>query len=414
MSPELPVKGMKVRVTDRKIVEGDVTVYRITVTRENADFVDLYFDSPEVYWKNPDLWVDRAGNNTPTPQTITPDYPLGQPTDQGEAIRVHPSKPEQHWVVARVRNRGKVKATDVKLNFFYFDPPGAGDGKKPMDVKDLSHYKFIGSTTFPEVPGGDDPRKIPVSWDVPAGFGGHSCLLVQIEDYRIPEDSHGAALGSDDVWQVNNHAQKNVDKYEALSASPFAPIEFDFSVYNAGVAPEVAYLEPDGLPYGMKLTVTPPAQTIGSDQTVLFHCKLELDDRIIRTGCENDQRFRIHAWRQDPESSARWGGVEYEIKPREKTATVIGGDWDFKDDVTVQGTVSPDPSGGTARIRLDFAGKQARWETLAVAPGGKFSWSGHAPSDSFVVDAVAWFEGNRNFGSSRSNEVTIKHPPVIR
>ncbi|MFI9504024.1 hypothetical protein [Nocardia sp. NPDC052566] len=416
LAAELPVKGMSVQVVDRKTVEGDAMVYRVKVSRQNAEFVDLYFDNPPIYYKNPDLWVDWAGNNTPTPESLTPDYPVGQPTDQGEAIRVHPSHPELHWVVARVRNRGQVQAQDVKLNFFYYEPPGGGDGNKPLDVKDASHYKLIGSATLPGVPatpGVNDPVKALGRWDVPAGFGGHTCLLVQIEDYKIPRDSHGAALGSDDVWQVNNHAQKNVDKYEALSASPFQPIEFDFSVHNDGVTPELAYLEPDGLPYGMTLTVTPPEQTIPARGTVLFHCTLRLDDQIIHTGCENDQRFQLHAWRRDPESTVRWGGVEYEIKPRVKTVVKLGGQWDYSNNVRLDGTVTPNPGGGTINIRVDFQNHQAQWVSIALTSAGTFSWTGHAPNDSYSVDAVARFAGNRKFGAALSNTVTVKHPPII-
>lgn len=413
-APELPVKGMKVQVVEKKIVEGDAQVYRIKVTRENADFVDLYFDNPQIYYKNPDLWVDWAGNNKPSPETLTPDYSIGQPTDQGEAIRVHPSRPELHWIVARLRNRGKVKAQDVKLNFFYFEPPGGGDGGEPMETKNLSHYKLIGTITWPEVVGGNVPIKIPVKWDVPPGFNGHTCLLVQIEDYKIPEDSAGAALGSDDVWQVNNHAQKNVDKFEALSGSPFAPIEFDFSVHNAGVSPEMAYLEPDGLPYGMKLTVTPPQQLIHAGDTARFSCVLELDEKVIRTGCENDQRFQIYAWRRDPESTARWGGVEYEIRPREKTSTKLEGGWGSNNQITLRGTIAPDPGGGIVRIRLDFPKYQAFWVEVSAQPGGKFTWTGQPMGDGTKLQAVAWFEGNRKFGSSRSNLLDLFPPPIIR
>lgn len=415
-APELPVRGMSVEMIDCKTVEGDAKVYRVKVSRQNAEFVDLYFDSPPIYYKNPDLWVDWAGNNTPTPNSLTPDYPVGQPTDQGEVIRVHPANPELHWVVARVRNRGQVQAQDVKLNFFYYEPPGAGDGNKPLDVKDAAHYKLIGSTTLPGVPatpGVNDPVKALGRWDVPAGFGGHTCLLVQIEDYKIPRDSRSAALGSDDVWQVNNHAQKNVSKYEALSASPFQPIEFDFSVHNDGVTPELAYLEPDGLPYGMTLTVTPPEQTIPAHGTVLFRCTLRLDDAIIRTGCENDQRFQLHAWRRDPESTVRWGGVEYEIKPRVKTVATLGGQWDYSNSVRLDGTITPNPGGGIANLRVDFQNHQARWISVALTGVGTFSWTGHAPNDSYSVDAVARFSGNRKFGATLSNLVNLSHPPII-
>lgn len=412
-APELPVKGITVEILETKLVEGDAQVYRVKVTRKNAEFVDLYFENPPVYYKSPDLWVDWQGDNKPTSRDLIPAFGPGQPTDQGQTVFVPHTGIEKHWVVARLRNRGQAKATDVKLNFFYFEPPGAGDGQKPMDVNNLSAYHLIGSTTHPEVPGANTPQLILQNWDVPAGFGGHTCLLVQIEDYRIPEDSSGAALGSDDVWIANNHAQKNASKFEAAKNSPFAPTEFNFSVRNEGVGPEVAYLEPDCLPEGMTLTVTPPMQMIPARSTVTFHCRLELDDRVIEAGCENDQRFRIHAWRQDPESSARWGGVEYEIRPRQRTEATLVGAWDSDNKVVFSGAVAPDPGGGAVRVRIQFGDRAAEWKTVSLQPGGAFLWAGTAPDGTFIAEAVAWFEGNRMFSSARSAPAQAKHPPVI-
>jgi hypothetical protein len=419
LAPALPVKGVTVEVLDRKTVEADATVYRIKVTRQNAEFIDLYFSNPGTdYWKNPDLWVDWVGNNHPTPEDLIPHFDPGQPTDQGEAIRVHPTQPTWHYLAARVRNRGQVEALNVKVNYFYFEPPGGGDGFKPMNLKDLSHYKQVTTGTIEIVPSIDDTttvRKFALGrWDVPPGFSGHTCLLAQIADYKIPRDSHGAARASADVWDFNNNAQKNVDKYEALNASPFEPIEFDFSVHNDGVTPELAYLEPDGLPYGMRLTVSPPEQTVPAGGTVLYHCTLELDDQIIQTGCENDQRFQIHAWRRDQDASVRWGGVEYEIAPRAKTKAKLGGSWDNDNGVTFAGTVTPNPGGGTVYLRIDFEKHQSRWIPLSLTPGSQFTWSGPAPSDSFTVDGIARFEGNRKFGSAQSNLASVGHPPIVR
>ena len=414
LAPELPVKGMRVELLDLQLVEGDAWVYRVRVSRENAEFVDLYFSEGDPYYKSPDLWVDWPGNNEPKPENLNPDYPVGQPTDQGEEIRVDPAKAQPHWVVARLRNKGQVKAINVKLNFYYFDPPGGGDTGKPMNPLEGWRYKFIGSTTVPEIPGKNDPQKIKVKWDVPPGFSGHTCLLVHIEDSGVDTDPTGVPLGSSDSWILNNHAQKNVDLYKPAGSSPFGPIEFDFSVHNAGIGPEVAYVEPNGLPYGMKLTVRPPKQEISSGHTAIFHCKLELEEQIIRSGCENDQRFRIEAWRQDAESSARWGGVEYEIRPRKKTDSKLSGTWYYANEVILNGTIAPDPDGGVVHIRLDFENQQARWVTVDCAPGGTFTWSGRPPQNSRVLEAIAWFEGNRNFSSSQSNAIKLNAPTVIR
>ena len=42
-APELAVKGITVDVVATQVVEGDAQVYRVKVTRQNAEFVDLYF-----------------------------------------------------------------------------------------------------------------------------------------------------------------------------------------------------------------------------------------------------------------------------------------------------------------------------------------------------------------------------------
>lgn len=432
---EYAVKGMKVEIVDKKAVEVDVQVYRVKVTRENAEFVDLYFETGEPYWKSPDVWVDWMGNNlrdalggpafSDDPK-LHDVWGLGQPTDQGETIRVWPAgatrpdgtpKTEPHWLVGRIHNRGTVKALDVKVNFYYYKPPGGGDGRKPMNILDADRYNLIGTVVGEKILGKDDPdyapRDLLMRWEVPPGFAGHTCLYVQIEDMTPERESDGAAKGTRDLWGMNDAAQKNADKFEALSGSPFDPIEFDFSVHNGAPTPEHAYIEPDGLPYGMTLTVSPPRQRIAAGATAVFHCMLKLDGRIIRTGCENDQRFRIHAWRQDAESSARWGGVEYEIRPRTKTATTLTGSWEQDNQIALSGKVSPGPGGGMVSLRLDFDNAQPTWVSVAATAAGTYAWAGKAPLGSRSLDVVASFEGNRKFGTSRSDTLQLTAYPVI-
>ena len=434
-APELAVKGLKVEVTDRKTVEGDVQVYRVKVTRENAEFADLYFDPGNPYWKSPDLWVDWMGTNLrdssgkpigfSDKKADRDIYGLGQPTNQGEKINVQPAgavtpdnkpKTEPHWVVGRVRNHGTIKAINVKIYFYYFDPPGAGDAGKPMNILNLSKYKFI-DYTIEEVLGRDDPgygpKDVMVRWDVPPGFGGHTCLYVHIQDADVEHGADGAVLGTPDLGGMNNAAQKNVDDFEVRGGSPFDPVEFDFSVHNEGPSPEQAYLEPEGLPYGMELTVSPPLQLVAPGATAIFHCTLQLDERIIRTGCENDQNFRIHAWRQDAESSARWGGVEYQVRPRERTKTQLGGSWDYGNKITLKGKVTPAPGGGVVRIRLDYQGNQAIWVSTHASPIGEFTWTGTAPTGSGILYAIASFEGNRKFASSLSDQLMLTAYPLL-
>lgn len=210
---EFAAKGIVVSVVDVKLVEGDANVFHIRVDRENAEFVDLYFSNADPYYENPDLWVDWPVDNPTRDEKDHHSYPPGQPRDQGEQIRVPAEGDELHFLVARLRNRGVVKAEDVQLSFKSFVPPGAGDRSKALGL--------LGEITIPEVAGGNVASEHVLRWKVPAGFGGHTCLMVEIKDFKIPVDSTGAVLGSDDVWVANNHAQKNVDKTTPLRVNPF-------------------------------------------------------------------------------------------------------------------------------------------------------------------------------------------------
>jgi hypothetical protein len=269
-------------------------------------------------------------------------------------------------------------------------------------------------TTIADMPGGDAPVSSALEWDVPAGFGGHTCLAVEIADYKIPKDSDGAALATDDVWIANNHAQKNVDEFIPLQASPYEPTEFDYSVHNDAPRVEYAYLEPDGLAYGMKLTVTPPGQFVPSKSTVIFRCKLELDDKVLDVGCRSDRQFRLVTWRRDPESTPRWGGVQYKVRPRKRCAVTLKGYWSYSDDIQIDGSVFPDTGGGILRLRLAFAGMDAFWVPLSLGVGGIFMWQGHQSGDATSLEAVASFEGTALYGPARSAPLILQQPPPIK
>jgi hypothetical protein len=50
-----------------------------------------------------------------------------------------------------------------------------------------------------------------------------------------------------------------------------------------------------------------------------------------------------------------------------------------------------------------FSDQHGPRESVLIAPGGKLTWTVHAPQNSLVLNAIAWFEGSRKFGSYRSN-----------
>jgi hypothetical protein len=309
-------------------------------------------------------------------------------------------------MVARLRNIGNVEAEQVVLNFSICEPPGAGD---------RGNFRIVDTKTLPKVmpTGHDKPEYIPAGWLVAPGYKGHTCILVEIAKYKVPRDDEGIAKAADDVWQRNNLAQKNVDQIEPKPKSPYEPVEFEFSVNNSSKWPELAYLEPEGLPYGMRLTIYPKKRRIAAGETAIFRCKLELDDKVIDASCRGDHDFRINAWRVEGESVSRWGGVQYKVRPRKRTATDLSGYWDYKE-VEIKGHVSPDPGGGSVRIRLAYANYHARWVSAALQPGGTFLYKEKPPAGTYSLMAAALFEGNKYWSESRSPQRKILPPEIIK
>jgi M6 family metalloprotease-like protein len=411
-APELAAVGVTVTIVDVKTVNrpyGDVTVFQVRVDREQADFVDLSFTETTPNWQSPDVWIDHVGEGQSSDPADHRVYPEGTPLDQGETVRYPSSGTEHHWIVARVWNRGNREARNVKVNVFKY-PPGAGD---------QGNKELYGSTVIGEVPGNESWVTVPVRWDVTPQENDHQCIKVEIADWDLPTGDDGLgnviALASDDVWLSNNWAQQNVFEFKATSSSPYAPIAFQYHVSNDGIYSEEAHLEPDGLPLGMRLTVTPRRQTIAPGKSAIFNCVLELDETVIDTGCQNDREFLLLTWRDTPESSERWGGCKYKIRPRRRTTTTLEGYWWFDNQIELFGKVSPDPGSGRVQLRLAFIGETVRWESVELMPGGAFSLQLPADSSDFdaVLEVIAYYEGSAEFGSSYSNTLTLSPPPPV-
>ena len=209
-SPEFPLKGCVAELMELRSIRGGIPIARVKVTREPAEYIDLYFQDNMPSWRSPDIWVDWPGDNAdPAAPRV---YPEGTPTDQGEAVRFPDSGTERHFLVVRPHNAGSVHAEDVKLRWFICDPPGAGDDGR---------WAERDTRTLPQVDGGTWAVQA-FDWNVDASTSSHQCLRAEIIDWTIPAGIDPAtgdtvALASDDVVLQNNIAQKNVFDFEALT-----------------------------------------------------------------------------------------------------------------------------------------------------------------------------------------------------
>jgi hypothetical protein len=207
-------------------------------------------------------------------------------------------------------------------------------------------------------------------------------------------------------------------------------ITFPFQVHNDAKRIERAYLLPEGLPYGVKLEITPSQADIDPGQAAIFSCRMTLDRSIIRPGCENDQGFRLTAWRVDEDADERWGSCFYFLRPRVRTVlNITQASW-YETQLNVYGVLAlaTDTTVQLAsqlplhvRVRLEVVDSQstvfAAWVTANVQAGGIFaiSRSNFKGPVGAQLRVQAWFDRTDLLASSRSPLVTTQHQtaPVI-
>ncbi len=209
----------------------------------------------------------------------------------------------------------------------------------------------------------------------------------------------------------------------------YDPIEFPFQVHNDAKVLERAYLCPEGLPYGATLEITPRQADIAPDSAAVFHCRLTLDETIIRPGCANDQGFRLTTWRIANDADERWGSCFYFLRPRVRTRVRIERATWYEQQMSVYGVLGLDTDQPVqladqlplaVRLRLeivDAAGSTKAWVTVPVQPSGVFMLSRNdfAGPANAELRVQAWFDRTDLLASSRSDVFVVKHvaAPVI-
>lgn len=209
----------------------------------------------------------------------------------------------------------------------------------------------------------------------------------------------------------------------------YDPIEFPFQVRNDAKVVETAYLCPENLPWGATLEISPSQADIQPGQSVIFNCRLMLDESIIRPGCSNDQGFLINAWRVADDADERWGSCFYFLRPRIRTRLrVVRASW-YETELYVYGALALDTDQPVqlqsflplrVRVRLEYEheGKPfSEWIVLQVQAGGAFSlqrkdFKGPAGVE---LRIQSWFDRTDMLGSSRSDVFRCQHDmtPVV-
>lgn len=367
-APGFPVPGLTVEVVQEESVTVDgtaVPAYLCEIVWELGPNADVGFSDNEKEWRSSDIGIDYVG--TFGAQAGTTDWPVGQPSHVGDDVIIPGSGEEPHEVMVRVWNFGNTTAHNVEVELFLRDPGGGGDPDR---------HGLYDTHTIAEVPpeAESGPVEIRFGWNVPAGQEPHVCWRTQIARFELGEGAAAIPVSSD-ARISNNWAQQNIFETDVVYSSPPDPIETRFSVHNDGAFIERTYLEPRGMPRGVRMRIRPREMTVPPFSSRHFQIRLEFDEEIIDDPCRRDMDILVQCWRHEDHFEEPWGASLFKLKVRRKTETSVAGSWlgGLVGSLSLNGQVEPGDALGKVALHLDFQnGEPARWVETPLSIGGLF------------------------------------------
>jgi hypothetical protein len=413
--PKLAVGGTRIRVDGRAEIptpDGPVVVFKISVQRDPAPFIELGFFDPLPNYLSTDVWIDWPGPDGSV-ETDDPEvFPVGEPSDQGDTIWYPPGDPpgltEPHFIVARLRNAGDIRAEQVEVSFLVCEPAGSGDRSNFVEVDQRT------VSVVPPLTERPDGVVVAGVWNVPPDASRHTCVRAEVVDWQLPERAPGDEGAIDDLTPDDNAAQKNIHRFEMLSDSPFEPVEFDYSVANDGPYIEHARLQTQGLAAGWRVTVSPAGRSLAPGQVGLFRCRIEADINVVKANCTADTHFSLVARRNAHVNEVPWGAVKYIAAPRKRARIGLRGGWSYGP-LWFSGEIIPIPLGSSALARISFDDGERVWRRLRLR-NGQFEFRAEDSLTSVPAESArvtVFYNGDEVFGAAESDELVLRFVTLI-
>ena len=178
---------------------------------------------------------------------------------------------------------------------------------EPMGMGDSGNFVPLPDSAPQDIPAGGF---IDFAFEWKPTTSGHTCIRVEIF-------THASALGELDL--SNNAAQENVNNFHPTAGSPYAPVDFDFTINNDFPTPIEVEFEPSGLPNGMDLELEHRWLELAPDEERTIRGRLLVDETKIppmhpqRRKC--NYRFNLHGFIRTPDYRLPFGGITVQVRP---------------------------------------------------------------------------------------------------
>ncbi len=297
--------GIEVRVVGTEPGPGGrPEALRVEVERGPGDHLDLRirpWHSPNVYG-TPDIWIDWPGDGEEDYSAMDP------PVGNGDDTHWHPDGSVTNKIRVRIHNDGTILGRNVVVRAYVNEPMGMGASGNFVPLPD-SAPQDIPANSF---------RDFAFDWNPKSK--GHTCVRAQIL-------SHDSDLGELDL--SNNAAQENVNDFHPVAGSPYAPVDFEFTVNSDFPDPIEVEFRASGLPPGMDLELESDWVELAPDEERTLRGRLTLDETVLpplppdRRKCR--YRFNVHAFIRTPDYVLPFGGITIATTPTKASELELRG-----------------------------------------------------------------------------------------
>jgi hypothetical protein len=264
-----------------------LTDYNVRITRGDTidgDFFGYY---------SPDIWIDSPRGG----------YTLGGGPPAHED-RDDPVVGEVNRVYARIWNDGPATAFDFDVRFRISEPYHTVGGEADFDT-------FVGIVHVASLASGASTNVF-VDWTPDDDGKAHACLMVDLIN-----------LVGTDTNPHDNWAQENLEKVTSVTASPFHPVDYRFSLTNPYEQEALFYFRAEGAPADWTVTLNPRKILLNPGERVDAIATLAPppDAKVC-----SSEMVRITSWSPRGDTLINVGGAAVQVDLRRSTTLTLDAD----------------------------------------------------------------------------------------
>jgi hypothetical protein len=181
--------------------------------------------------------------------------------------------------------------------------------------------KFLGIKHVPSL-GGGGQNDVYVEWTPVTGVVPHACVKVDLIN-----------LIGDDTNLHDNWAQENLDIVTSVTASPFHPVTYDYSLTNPYNQPALFYFRAEGAPNGWKVDIVPRKIRLNPSERMTGQAIITPpEDAELCTS----ERIQVTSWTPRGDTLINVGGGIVQVDLRRPTTIKLNVNANQCDDVDVE------------------------------------------------------------------------------